>query len=504
LGEVEPALVFAGFMGAGKSSAARAVAAELGVQALDSDHEIERELGEPIESYFDRHGEAAFRRVEEETIVRLLERPDLRVLALGGGALGSERVQDALRRHVVVYLDVDTESAWRRCGGRRPLARDRNRFQQLHDERRPLYEALADAWLPAAERGTVRSALPALGTLARAPVRPKLLWAESASAEYPVFFGHGLVSAGFFHPEDSRRFVLTDANVAPLHALQGDWTHAIPPGESAKTPSQAEAVLRAMASAGVTRADVLAAVGGGVVGDIGGLSAALYQRGIRWVGVPTTLVAQVDSAYGGKTGVDLPEGKNYMGIYHQPAAVIVDRDTLDTLPAAEAAAGYAEVVKTALIAGGRLWARVRRGGEVDDEIILGCINTKLGVVAEDERDSGRRQVLNLGHTIAHAIESATNYSRYRHGEAVALGLLGALRLSERPQLRDEVERLLAVHGLPTKLDGVTPADVVPYLERDKKRVGQRVPFVLVDQPGLVTPGHELDPASVQAALEELA
>jgi shikimate kinase/3-dehydroquinate synthase len=253
----------------------------------------------------------------------------------------------------------------------------------------------------------------------------------------------------------------------------------------------------------VTRADVLAAVGGGVVGDLGGFAAAVYQRGIRWVGAPTTLVAQVDSAFGGKTGVDLPEGKNYMGVYHQPSAVIVDPATLATLPPAELAAGYAEVVKTALIAGGRLWARVRRGGEIDDETILGCIQTKLSVVAEDERDAGRRQVLNLGHTIAHAIESATHYSRYRHGEAVALGLLGALRLSERPHLRDEVERLLAARGLPTRLGGVAVEDVLPFLERDKKRVGERVPFVLVDQPGVVTPDHELDPSSVEAALREL-
>jgi shikimate kinase/3-dehydroquinate synthase len=278
----------------------------------------------------------------------------------------------------------------------------------------------------------------------------------------------------------------------------------IPAGEEAKTPGQVESVLRAMASAGVTRADVLAAVGGGVVGDLGGFAAAVYQRGIRWVGVPTTLVAQVDSAFGGKTGVDLPEGKNYMGIYHQPSAVTVDPDALGTLPATELAAGYAEVVKTALIAGGRLWARVRRGGDVDDETIIGCINTKLAVVAEDERDAGRRQVLNLGHTIAHAIESATRYSRYRHGEAVALGLLAALRLSERAQLRDEVERLLAAHGLPTRLDGVAPAQIMPFIERDKKRVGERVPFVLVDQPGVVTTGNELDPQSVAAAVEELA
>jgi shikimate kinase/3-dehydroquinate synthase len=504
LGEVEPALVFAGFMGAGKSSAARAVAAELGVQALDSDHELERELGEPIPSWFDRNGEAAFRKAEEEVVLRLLERPDLRVLALGGGSLGSERVREALRRHVVVYLDVDTESAWRRASGGRPLARDRNRFAQLHEERRPLYEELADAWLPAADRGTVRSALPALAAMARAQVRPKLLWGTSASGEYPIFFGHGLVAAGFFHPVDGRRFVLTDSHVATAHPFAGEWLHAIAPGEATKTPATVEAVLRAMAARGVTRSDILAAVGGGVVGDIGGFTAAVYQRGIRWVGLPTTLVAQVDSAFGGKTGVDLPEGKNYMGVYHQPSAVIVDPDALATLPPAEFAAGYAEVVKTALIAGGRLWARVRRGGEIDDETILGCIQTKLSVVSEDERDAGRRQVLNLGHTVAHAIESATGYARYRHGEAVALGLLAALRLSERAQLRDEVQRLLAARNLPTRLDGVAPDDIIPFLDRDKKRTGERVPFVLIDQPGVVTPGNELDPASVRAALEELA
>ena len=504
MGELGPALVFAGFMGAGKSSAARAVAAELGVQALDSDHELERELGEPIESWFDRNGEAAFRATEEEVVLRLLERPDLRVLALGGGSLASERVQEALRRHIVVYLDVDTDSAWRRASGGRPLARDRGRFGQLHDERRPLYEELADAWLPAADRSTPRAALPALAALARAHRRPKLLWATARSGEYPVFFGHGLVAGGFFHPSDGRRFVVTDRNVAQSHPYAGDWQEVIPAGEQAKTPAQVEAVLRAMARAGVTRADLLAAVGGGVVGDLSGFAAATYQRGIRWVGVPTTLVAQVDSAFGGKTGVDLPEGKNYMGVYHQPSAVVVDPDALTTLPQSEAAAGYAEVVKTALIAGGRLWARVRRGGEVDDETIIGCIQTKLAVVAEDERDAGRRQVLNLGHTIAHAIESATDYRRYRHGEAVALGLLGALRLSERPQLRDEVERLLAARGLPTKLDGIRPDQVVPFLERDKKRLGERVPFVLVDQPGVVTPGNEVDPATVQLALEELA
>src|SRR5687767_9019436 len=215
----------------------------------------------------------------------------------------------------------------------------------------------------------------------------------------------------------------------------------------------AEMVLRELAESNAERGDLVVAVGGGVVGDLAGFCAAVYQRGIRHVQVPTTLVAQVDSAYGGKTGVDLPEGKNYAGAFHQPSAVLCDPAALETLPPEELAAGYAEVVKTALIAGGPLWARVRQGGEVDAEVILGCIRTKLGVVAEDERDDGRRQVLNLGHTVGHAIEAATGFARYRHGEAVAIGLVCALRLSGRDALRSEVEELFAERGLPTRYAG---------------------------------------------------
>ena len=146
------------------------------------------------------------------------------------------------------------------------------------------------------------------------------------------------------------------------------------------------------------------------------------------------------------------------------------------------------MVKTALIAGGPLWARVRQGGEVDAEVILGCVRTKLAVVAEDERDAGRRQVLNLGHTIGHAIEAATGYTRYRHGEAVAIGLLAALRLSGREALQDEVAELLAARGLPAAFSGASADDVVELVARDKKRSGGRVPFVLVEAPGRGEPG----------------
>ena len=249
--------------------------------------------------------------------------------------------------------------------------------------------------------------------------------------------------------------------------------------------------------------DHVAALGGGVVGDVAGFCAAVYQRGVGVVQVPTTLVAQVDSAYGGKTGVDLPEGKNYVGAYHQPRAVLADPRTLATLPEAELAAGWAEVIKTALIAGGPLWARVRRGdGVVDRDLVLACARTKLAVVARDERDAGRRQVLNLGHTVGHAIETATGYTRYRHGEAVGLGPAGrADAVRPAGPAVGEVAELLAARGLPTTLDPAVDVEaVLAAVQRDKKRRGGRVGFVLVEAPGDVRTGMPVAESDVSAAL----
>jgi len=296
-------------------------------------------------------------------------------------------------------------------------------------------------------------------------------------------------------------FVISDEHVAPLHALDA---FAIPVGEEHKTLATAERVWSEMARRGITRAGRVVAVGGGVVGDLAGFCAATYQRGLPVVHVPTTLVAQVDSAYGGKTGIDLPEAKNYVGAYHQPEAVHVLPATLRTLPDAERAAGLAEVVKTALIAGGSLWDRVRAGAVDDPETVLACVRTKLRIVAADERDAGLRQILNLGHTVGHAIETATGYGRYRHGEAVGFGLLTALRLSGQNDLRDEVAALLAAQGLPLHIEGGDTAGIVALVRRDKKRVGASTPFVLVEGIGHVTPGHLVEEGALVSAVAELS
>src|SRR3954464_14436848 len=469
------ALVFIGFMGAGKTTGARAAAAALGVRALDTDRELEQRLGTSIDDYFASHGERAFREIEEDVVAEVLETVPAPVISLGGGSIGSGGAGGWLARHTVVLLHVDEATAWRRAGGkRRPLARDRERFAALHAERGPVYESLADAILLDGGADTIRAAS---STLRAIPPGVKVMWAGPGSAQYPVYVGD--VLDGAFWPGRGRRFVISDETVARLH---GDRVPdavarlAMPPGEEAKTLATAERLLRALAEAGMDHDDHVVALGGGVVGDVGGFCAAVYQRGVGVVQVPTSLVAQVDSAYGGKTGVDLPEGKNYVGAYHQPRAVLADPRVLDSRPEAGRAAGWAEVIKTALIAGGGLWERVRRGRPAADrDLILACARTKLAVVASDERNSGRRQVLNLGHTIGHAIETATAYRRYRHGEAVGLGLLAALTLSGQPGLRDEVAALLAAQGLPTALDpAVDRAAVRAAVGRDKKRRGGRV------------------------------
>jgi shikimate kinase/3-dehydroquinate synthase len=499
-------LVFTGFMGAGKSRALRN-SREAGVDGVDTDLLLEEELGAPIPEYFAREGEADFRRREEQTVLRCLGEGH-EAIALGGGAVLSEPVRDALRDHVVVWLRVPREELWRRAeGSKRPLARDHDEFDRLYEEREAFYSETANAVVLSAD--AVPEALASLRSLVDARTA-RLIWAESASGSYPVWIGEGVLArAGSLAP--GRSFVITDSNIPRPYVEEIDAGEPIevPAGEGAKTLAEAERVLARLAQAGATRSDHVVAIGGGVVGDLAGFCAATYQRGIPVVQVPTTLLAQVDSAYGGKTGVDLPGAKNYIGAYHQPAGVLVDVAVLRTLPASELAAGFVEVVKAGLIAGGATWDRVRSVEALEPEalapLVFDCALTKLEIVAEDERDAGRRAVLNLGHTVGHAIEAGGGYERYRHGEAVGLGLLAALRLSEADGLRAEVADLLAAHGLPIKLDqGISVDEIMAAIGRDKKHTSASgLGFVLVERPGVVSHGHAIDPNRVRAAVEEL-
>jgi shikimate kinase / 3-dehydroquinate synthase len=472
---------------------------------------MERELGKPLRQAFEEDGEEAFRAREAEVVGALLEQANGGAIALGGGSVLSERIRKALERHVVVWLEIDAPEAWRRIEGtERPLATSEEDVAGLLAERLPLYESLADAVVPMADIGAFARALPAVQALAEMPGGTKLLWASSSSGEYPILVGQGILDAGWW-PLQGRRFCVTDRDVAPLFAERLQplaATVEVDPGEGAKTMGWVEEVLRELAQQGMTREDHLVALGGGVVGDLGGFCAHLYQRGVPAVQVPTTLVAQVDSAYGGKTGVDLPEGKNYAGAFHLPAAVLADTATLRSLPREELAAGFVEALKTGLLAGGPLWERVRAIESLDPDeladVVFACARYKCAIVAADERDLGLRNVLNLGHTVGHAIESAANYSRYRHGEAISIGLLAALRLSEAPDLRDDCEEILRRHGLPVRLDPDVAIEVVlDALQRDKKRTAAGVGFVLLSEPGHPRTGQLVDPAKVRAAVQEL-
>lgn len=495
------ALVFVGFMGAGKSTAARAAAEALGRPLVDIDAQIEADTGRSIPEIFETDGEAAFRALEERTVLEVLGRvEDGTPVALGGGALGSAAIRTAIKDHTVCWLEIDEATAWKRVKrSDRPLARDKDAFDRLFAERLPVYESAADVFLPQGGRTFMQAVV---ARLLEAGGGRRLAFARAGEAVYPIWFGNRVWPV----TEAERDVLITDANVGAAHGTRFEHLRRLTmqPGEAHKTLATAEQLWTDLAAMGATRASRVIALGGGVVGDVAGFVASTYQRGIPVVQVPTTLVAQIDSAIGGKTGVDLPAAKNYVGAYHQPEAVHVIPKVLDTLPPAERAAGYAEVVKTGIIAGGPLWERIRGGAIDDPDTVLGCARVKLDVVSRDERDGGPRQLLNLGHTVGHAIETVTHYRRYRHGEAVGLGLLAVLRLSGQDALRDEVRELLAAMDLPVEMDpSIDPEAVVAATRSDKKRLGAHVPYVVVDAPGRLRWGQEIDDAAVLAAVKEL-
>ncbi len=357
---------------------------------------------------------------------------------------------------------------------------------------------------------------------------PQVIWAEIGDARFPVHLGPGLLDrAGSLWAERASGpavLLVSDGNVPGLArraraSLQDAGLRVIgasvPPGEGSKTLAQVERLTRLAAEAGLRRADAVAALGGGVVGDLAGFVAATYQRGVRLLHLPTTLLAMVDSAIGGKTGVDLPEGKNYVGAIWQPDMVLMDTDVLDDLPARELACGFAEVVKYGLLDGPELlelvgsWPELPGPPEELTALIRRCVAHKLAVVAADERDHGLRASLNLGHTVGHGIETAAGYVRYRHGEAISLGMLAALRLSEEslgldPAVRERTAATLARHGLPTRLDAAvaTPA-ILEALSRDKKADDEALNMVMLAAPGDVRLGITPPRERLAAAIEEL-
>ena len=323
--------------------------------------------------------------------------------------------------------------------------------------------------------------------------------------------------------EPTRVLLVGDENVLPLYgarvrkSLAAAWPDrisclGIPAGEAQKNLRTVELLYREMVRAGLDRKSLVVALGGGVVGDVVGFAAATYMRGLPFMQIPTTIVAQVDSSIGGKTGVDLPQGKNLVGAFHQPLAVVADPETLRTLPAREVRAGLAEVVKHGVIRDAAYFALLEECGSgllemtnaTAEEVILRSVQIKAKVVSADERESGLRAILNFGHTAGHALEVVTGYEKYSHGEAVAVGMVVAAWLGEHVGLCDDtvpirVIALLDAIGLPTTA-GVSAAAVIEAMSRDKKAVGGAVRFVLPRRIGEVAVVSDVPASALREAL----
>lgn len=311
-----------------------------------------------------------------------------------------------------------------------------------------------------------------------------------ASGSYCVKIGHGLLDtlgAELAALAKGNVLVVTDTNVAPHYLERTENTlknagfsvisEIIPEGEPSKNLVNYEKLLRRMAAAHLTRADTVVALGGGVTGDLAGFAAASYLRGIRLVQVPTTLLAMVDSSVGGKTAVDLPEGKNLVGAFHQPALVLCDLDTLDTLPQAVFREGCAEVIKTAILFDRPLFEDLKRDGLSFDResVIARCVEHKRDIVAEDEFETGSRKLLNLGHTLGHAVEKCSGYA-VAHGAAVAIGTAAMARAFCRED-GEEIHAVLQKFGLPLTTE-FTPEELAEAALADKKRQGDTVTLVV--------------------------
>ncbi len=533
-------LVLVGLMGAGKTSIGRRLAARLGLPFRDADAEIELAAGCTIPELFTRYGERDFRDGERRVIRRLLAGDPL-VLATGGGAFMDPDTRATMRAEAVsVWLRCPLPVLVRRVASRnnRPLLRDGDPAEilaGLMQQRHPVY-AEADLAVDCGDEppdhttGKVLDALDAWRP-------PRRLLVALAATQYDVVVGEGLLAraGALLAPvlPQKRAVVVTDATVAALHLpalLDGlaqtgiEARHVVvPPGEASKSVPGFTTLVDSLLDAGVERRTTVIALGGGVVGDLAGFAAAVTLRGLPFVQVPTTLLSQVDSSVGGKTGINTAHGKNLMGAFHQPRMVLADTATLGTLPPRELRAGYAEVAKAGLIGDAAFfdWCEANApalvGGDRDAqaEAILRACAFKAAVVGDDEREekpNDGRALLNLGHTFAHALEAEVGYGGgLLHGEAVAVGLGLAFRLSARLghcAFADAAR--VAAHldsvGLPSEPGMLnrrfSAGRLLAAMRRDKKMRDGRLHFVLVRGVGQAFTSADVPEAAVQDLLRD--
>ncbi|MBI4509725.1 MAG: 3-dehydroquinate synthase [Deltaproteobacteria bacterium] len=507
-----------GFMATGKTTVGRILSERLGRRFVDLDEEIERATGKGVPELFRTEGEAAFRRHEQAALERLARERGA-VIACGGGTpCFGDNLSRMRATGVVVALGASIDEILARIGdvSSRPLLSGpegaRAAAEKLYRQREAAYRS-AEVVVETGGRPIERIADECARHVGQRLGHAAVLLGERTYPIHvaPISMGAELVRS--LCPT-STVAIVTDENVARhghprrlRESLEGAGIRVtevmIPPGERHKTLAQAESVAASCVQAGLDRQSVIMAVGGGVVGDLAGFVAAVLFRGVRVVQVPTTLLAMIDSAIGGKTGVDLAAGKNLLGAFWQPRFVLCDPATLETLPPRELAAAFGEVVKYGLLGDSALFAAVEsRGAELDlKDVIVRSARLKAHVVAHDELETGKggpalaraggRAILNLGHTVGHAIEAASGMGEkgsLLHGECVALGLIAAARLSARigacsAALEPRVAQAVRRAGLPAEIDPWLRDDVLAYMAVDKKRVGGKVRFVVLEDVG---------------------
>lgn len=522
-----PNVFLVGLMGAGKTTIGRILARKLGLRFIDSDHEIEARTGATIPWIFEIEGETSFRRREAEVIRELTGQQGI-VLATGGGAILNPESRAYLQeRGTVIYLRASVNSILQRTAHdkNRPLlqtADPRKKLEELMAVRDPLYTEVAHMVIDTG-RPNVQSmvstilnqletraceAAPNCVTQAQPSMNEEstiLLNVDLGERSYPISIGPALLQDQSLlarHVHGNKVAIVTNTTIAPLYLERVEAglraagkqiiSIVLPDGEEFKNWESLMKIFDALLANKADRKTTLVALGGGVIGDLCGYAAASYMRGVDFIQVPTTLLSQVDSSVGGKTGINHPLGKNMIGAFYQPRAVLADTTTLETLPERELAAGLAEVIKYGAVIDlpffewieaniAKLVARDK--GALAYAIARSC-EIKADVVRQDEREGGLRAILNFGHTFGHAIEAGMGYGQWLHGEAVGCGMVMAADLSQRMGMVDaatveRVRALVAAAGLPVKAPDLGTARWLELMEVDKKNEGGAIKFILM-------------------------
>ncbi|MET8379693.1 3-dehydroquinate synthase [Streptomyces microflavus] len=541
-----PLVVLVGPMGVGKSTVGELLAARLGTTYRDTDADVVAEAGKPIAEIFYDEGEEHFRALERRAVAAALA-GHAGVLSLGGGAVLDGATRELLADRPVVYLSMDVEEAVRRVGlgAARPLlaVNPRRQWRELMDARRHLYEEVArtvvatdentpeevaQAIIDALElpEGQAAPGVENTGMTQQGPTRIQVA-GSAGSDPYEVLVGHQLLGelpqligdrarrVAVLHPE---ALAGTGEAVRQDLADQGYEAIAIqlPNAEEAKTVEVAAYCWKALGQTGFTRTDVIVGIGGGATTDVAGFVAASWLRGVRWIAIPTTVLGMVDAAVGGKTGINTAEGKNLVGAFHPPAGVLCDLAALDSLPVHDYVSGMAEIIKAGFIADPVILDLVEAdpegartpAGPHTAELIERSIRVKAEVVSSDLKESGLREILNYGHTLAHAIEKNERY-KWRHGAAVSIGMVFAAELGRLAGRLDDAtadrhRTVLESVGLPLAYRADQWPKLLENMKVDKKSRGNLLRFIVLDALGKPTVLEGPDPAVLLAAYGEVS